>query len=200
MADHSVFSTAGRTPSAQMDTDVSTLHAPEAAAEVVDEGCRRVRERGQTDIVRPRPVSTRTTKGRLCAKRPLADHSIFVVSTSPAKVTAPAIIALAPAFPGFGDGLTVTDLNDFNGPAQTTAVATAMKEVVLVRLAIDAGTGAIDQAAPFVVIPRQHPHRGGIYDKEPDVIAQFLPGEREARFEAEWTVDGWKFGKRVGDA
>jgi hypothetical protein len=45
MANHSVFSTAGRTPSAQ-------LHAPEAAAEVVDEGCRRVRERGQIDIVR----------------------------------------------------------------------------------------------------------------------------------------------------
>jgi hypothetical protein len=97
MADHSVFSTAGRAPSAQMDTDVSTLHAPEAAAEVVDEDCRRVRERGQTDIVRPRPVSTRTTKGRLCA-----DHLIFVVLTSPAKVTALAIIALAPAIPGFG--------------------------------------------------------------------------------------------------
>jgi hypothetical protein len=51
MADHSVFSTAGRTPSAQMDADLSTLHAPEAAAEVVDESCRRVRERGQIDIV-----------------------------------------------------------------------------------------------------------------------------------------------------
>src|SRR5258708_24837031 len=51
MADNSVFSTAGRTPSAQMDADLSTLHAPEAAAEVVDEGCRRVRERGQIDIV-----------------------------------------------------------------------------------------------------------------------------------------------------
>ena len=52
MADRSVFSTAGRTPSAQMDADLRTLHAPEAAAEVVDEGCRRVRERGQIDIVR----------------------------------------------------------------------------------------------------------------------------------------------------
>ena len=52
MADRSVFSTAGRTPSAQMDADLSTLHAPEAAAEVVDEGCRRVRARGQIDIVR----------------------------------------------------------------------------------------------------------------------------------------------------
>jgi hypothetical protein len=52
MADHFVFSTVGRTPSAQMDADLSTLHAPEAAAEVVDEGCRRVRERCQVDIVR----------------------------------------------------------------------------------------------------------------------------------------------------
>jgi hypothetical protein len=52
MADHSVFSTARRTPSAQMDADLSTLHAPEAAAEVVDEGCRRARERGEIDIVR----------------------------------------------------------------------------------------------------------------------------------------------------
>ena len=52
MADHSVFSTAGRTPSAQMDADLGTLRAPEAAAEVVDEGCRRIRERGEIDIVR----------------------------------------------------------------------------------------------------------------------------------------------------
>ena len=75
-----------------------------------------------------------------------------------------------------------------------------MKEIVLVRLAIDAETGAIDPAAPFVVIPRQHPYRGGVYDKEPDVVAQFHSGECQARFEAEWTKDGWKFGKRVADA
>jgi hypothetical protein len=52
MADHSVFSTAGRTPSAQMDADLSTRHALEAAAEVVDEGCGRARERGEIDILR----------------------------------------------------------------------------------------------------------------------------------------------------
>jgi hypothetical protein len=34
MAEHSVFSTAARTPSAQMDA------APDAAVEVVDEACR----------------------------------------------------------------------------------------------------------------------------------------------------------------
>jgi hypothetical protein len=27
--------------------------------------------------------------------------------------------------------------------------------------------------------------------------SQFFLGERQARFEAEWTEDGWKFGKRV---
>jgi hypothetical protein len=78
-----------------------------------------------------------------------------------------------------------------------------MKEIVIVCLAIDAETGAVDPMGPFVVISRQHrlqPHRGGVYHNEPDVIAQFLPDERQARFEAEWTEDGWKFGKRVIDA
>ena len=42
--------------------------------------------------------------------------------------------------------------------------------------------------------------RRSVYEDEPEVIAQFLPGERQVRFEAEWTDDGWKFGKRVGDA
>ena len=78
-----------------------------------------------------------------------------------------------------------------------------MKEIVVVCLAIDAETGEIDPAAPFVVIPRQprlQPRRGGVYHNEPDVIAQFLPGERQARFEAEWIEGEWSFGKRVADA
>ena len=75
-----------------------------------------------------------------------------------------------------------------------------MIEIVIVCLAIDAETGVINRAAPFVVIPRQQAHRGGVYDNEPDVIAQFRPGERQARFEAEWTEGKWKFGKRVAGA
>jgi hypothetical protein len=64
-----------------------------------------------------------------------------------------------------------------------------MKEIMLVRLAINPQTGAVDHAAPFVV-------------KEPGVIEQFRPGEREAQFEAERSKQegGWQFGKRVIDA
>jgi hypothetical protein len=82
-----------------------------------------------------------------------------------------------------------------------------MKEIVLVTLAIDAATGAVDSTAPFMVIPRRRalqrlPGRGGVYEKEPAVIEQFRPGEREARFEAEWSKQhgGWMFGKRIEDA
>jgi hypothetical protein len=67
-----------------------------------------------------------------------------------------------------------------------------MKEIVLVRLAIDPQTGTVDLTAPFMVIPRRRelqrlPGRGGLYEKEPGVIEQFRPGEREAHFEAEWS-------------
>jgi hypothetical protein len=75
----------------------------------------------------------------------------------------------------------------------------AMKEIVVVSLAADAKTGALIPDAPFLV-ETSRADRSGIYEKEPEVIAQFLPGQRQARFEAEWTEAGWKFGKRVTDA
>jgi hypothetical protein len=57
----------------------------------------------------------------------------------------------------------------------------AMKEIVLVTLAVDTETGEIDPKAPFMVNSRR---RGTLYNRpyydEPEVIAQFLPGEERA--------------------
>jgi hypothetical protein len=74
-----------------------------------------------------------------------------------------------------------------------------MKAIVLITLAIDAASGDIDPSVPFVVSPPP-PHRRAVYENEPGVLAQFLPGERQARFEAEWSDGEWKFGSRVRDA
>jgi len=79
------------------------------------------------------------------------------------------------------------------------SIRCVMKDIVLVCLAIDADTGAIDPAAPFMVIARE-PYRSRPYCDEPDVTAQFHPGERQARFEAVWAEGQWKFGRRLYDA
>jgi hypothetical protein len=50
---------------------------------------------------------------------------------------------------------------------------------------------------PFFVKYEPRPERSGLYHNEPEVIAQMAAGERTARFEAEWTDDGWVFGKRI---
>jgi hypothetical protein len=74
-----------------------------------------------------------------------------------------------------------------------------MREIVLITLATNPDTGAIDRTAPFLV-QASDPARSGLYEREPEVLAQMQPGERDARFEAEWTGDEWKFGKRVTSA
>lgn len=73
-----------------------------------------------------------------------------------------------------------------------------MKSIVVVALATNATTGAIDSSAPFLVMAKDL-RRDGVYHDEAEVIAQFLPGESKARFYAEWTENGWKFGRRVLD-
>ena len=84
-----------------------------------------------------------------------------------------------------------------DGEVPIPETITTSQDTVIVCLSIHPGTGAIDLAAPFVVIP-SNPSRAGIYQTEPEVIAQFLPGERQAWFRAEWSErDGWKIGKRV---
>jgi hypothetical protein len=78
-----------------------------------------------------------------------------------------------------------------------------MKEIVLVTLAIDTETGEIDPNAPFMVNRRRRgTHYNRPYYDESEVIAQFRPGECQARFEAEWDDEkaDWMFGKRVDDA
>jgi hypothetical protein len=82
-------------------------------------------------------------------------------------------------------------------------VATAVKETVLVTLAIDTATGEIDPKAPFMVnSSRRGPRYNRPYEDEPGDIEQFRPGECQARFEAEWDDEkgDWIFGKRVDDA
>jgi hypothetical protein len=84
-------------------------------------------------------------------------------------------------------------------PGRTVAV----KEIVLVTLAIDTETGEIDPKAPFMVNNSRPGTRFNCpYQDEPSVIEQFRPDERQARFEAEWNDEtgDWIFGKRVKDA
>ena len=71
-----------------------------------------------------------------------------------------------------------------------------MKSIVKVRRGVDTTTGLLDPDAPFLVVAEQ-PGRSGMYQDEPDVIAQMAPDEVEARFEAEWIEGEWRFGKRV---
>jgi hypothetical protein len=81
-------------------------------------------------------------------------------------------------------------------------MAAAMKEIVLVTLAVDAETGEIDPKAPFMVNSQRRGTRYNCpYQDEPAVLEQFRRGERQVRFEAEWNDEtGWIFGKRVSDA
>ena len=75
-----------------------------------------------------------------------------------------------------------------------------MKTIVAVSLGTDPKSGEVDPTAPFMVSTTKEPSRTWFYHDEPEVIAQMMPGEREARFEAEWIEGQWKFGRRLADA
>jgi hypothetical protein len=72
-----------------------------------------------------------------------------------------------------------------------------VSEIVEIKLG-RLSDGSIARHERFVVLA-DDPGRCGLYDKQPDVIAQLAPDEDTGRFEATW--DGqWKFGRRVQDA
>ena len=78
-------------------------------------------------------------------------------------------------------------------------MASFMKEIVLVTLAIDTETGEIDPKAPFMVNSRRRGTRyNRPYHDEPASSSNSV--RASGRREAEWTDEGWKFGKRVTDA
>jgi hypothetical protein len=87
--------------------------------------------------------------------------------------------------------------------ARSTPAMAHESEIVLVTLALDLETCRVEPHTQFIVSSRR---RGARYNRpcehEPEVIAQFRPGEEQALFEAEWDEDtgNWIFGRRVDDA
>jgi hypothetical protein len=74
----------------------------------------------------------------------------------------------------------------------------AVTETVIVEIKLGrSADGSIARHAPFAVFT-DDPDRCGLYNKDPDVIAQLAEGEDIARFEATWDGE-WKFGRRVQD-
>jgi hypothetical protein len=81
----------------------------------------------------------------------------------------------------------------------TISVRMAVIEIVIVEIKLGRSPdGNIARHGPFMVFG-DDADRCGLYDKEPDVIAQLGPGEDNGLFEATWDGE-WKFGRRVQDA
>jgi hypothetical protein len=74
-----------------------------------------------------------------------------------------------------------------------------MAEIVHVRLPTDRETKQPLRHAPFMVYCPADPWRSDFYVDEPNVIAQLADDEFEARFEAEWVDEEWRFGRRIVD-
>lgn len=74
-----------------------------------------------------------------------------------------------------------------------------MKEIVLATRAVDPETGRIE-APSMVNSHRRGPRYNRPYEDEPEMIAQFRPGECQIRFKAEWDDEkgDWIFGKTSG--
>jgi hypothetical protein len=74
----------------------------------------------------------------------------------------------------------------------------APKTLVKVTFGREPDTGEIDHLAPFLVTDRSGAHVG-VYEDEPNVVAEAEASTRVAFFEAQWVEDHWVFGHRVDD-
>jgi hypothetical protein len=71
--------------------------------------------------------------------------------------------------------------------------------IVLVELPRDSETNLIVRDGPVFVLAPQ-PFRSGVYESEPEAVAQFYADESVVKFQAKWVDEHWVIGKRLLDS